>query len=107
MLRAIAVLTGCLLIAGCTAGARPPATTPTAETTCEKAWQAAEAAEGNTYVRSVFEACSAVEYVAASAKLANALPILDVVWYRKICEGPEGFRETKLCTTLSEELDIP
>ncbi len=107
MLRAIAVLTGCLLIAGCATGAGPSATTPTAETPCEKAWQAAEAAEGNTYVRSVFEACSAVEYVAASAKLANALPVLNAAWYRKICEGPEGLREAKLCTTLAEELDKP
>ena len=107
MLRAIAILTGLLLIAGCTPGARPSATTPTAETPCEKAWQAAEAAEENTYVRSVFQACSAVEYVAASAKLANALPVLNAAWYRKICEGPADFRETKLCTTLAEELDIP
>jgi hypothetical protein len=96
-----------LLIAGCTPGAGPAATTPTAETPCERAWQAAEAAEGNTYVPSVFQACSTVEYVAASAKLANELPVLDAARYRKICDGPEGLRETKLCTTLTEELDIP
>lgn len=107
MLRAIAILTGLLLVAGCTPGAGPSATTPTAATPCEEAWQTAAAADGNLYVRSVFQACGAVDYLAASMKFANEIPVLDATWYRKMCDGPADLRETRLCTTLAEELGIP